>query len=241
MTFMEKLRCIAVDDEPLALLQLNKYIERTPGLEVVASCYGAEEAMAAIERYGDIDLMFLDINMPDMSGMEFARRLPPMKPMIVFTTAYSEYAVEGFKVEAVDYLTKPFGYDEFESAVERVRRRLRPQVPAPADEAIFVKDSGTTRRIMLSDITMIKSLAEYVQIYLSSSVRPVTTLSSMRSLEETLPAERFMRIHRSYIINLAAVEAFGHNKVTVASEELPVGDSYRSRFRDYVRKLGGKV
>jgi len=231
---MEILRCIAVDDEPLALLQLGKYIERTPGLEAVASCYDAAGAMAALERHRDIDLMFLDINMPDMSGMEFARLLPPLRPMIVFTTAYSEYAVEGFKVEAVDYLTKPIGYDDFSAAVERVRRR-RSAMTAVHDDAIYVKVSGSVRRIVLSDITMIKSLAEYVQIYLASSPRPVTTLMSMRSLEERLPSDRFMRIHRSYIVNLDAVEGVEHNRVRIASEKLPVSESYRARFREYIK------
>lgn len=232
---MEKLRCIAVDDEPLALLQLGKYIERTPGLEAVASCYDAAGALAAVERYGDIDLMFLDINMPDMSGMELARRLPPMRPFIVFTTAYSEYAVEGFKVEAVDYLTKPIGYEDFVAAVERVRRR-RASRAIGADEAIYVKDSGATRRVMLSDISMIKGLAEYVQIFLKSSARPVTTLMSLRSLEETLPQDRFMRIHRSYIINLGMIEGVGHNRVSIGDVELPVSESYRSRLRDYISR-----
>ncbi len=226
------LKCIAVDDEPLALLQLSKYIERTPGIELVETCYDASEAMEAIDRHRNLDLVFLDINMPDMSGMELARRLTPSSPLIVFTTAYSEYAIEGFKVEAVDYLTKPFSYDEFAASVVRVRRRL--DRGAVADEAIYVKDSGTTRRIVLGDICMIKSLAEYVQIYVKSSPRPVTTLMSMRSLEETLPCGRFMRIHRSYIINLEAVEEFGHNRVKIASEELPVSESYRSRFREYI-------
>ncbi len=229
---METLKCIAVDDEPLALLQLSKYIERTPGVEVVDTCYDATEALAALERHSDIDLMFLDINMPDMSGIELARRLPPSQPLVIFTTAYSEYAIEGFKVEAVDYLTKPFSYDEFTASVERARRRL--ERGNRADEAIYVKESGVTRRIMLGDICMIKSLAEYVQIYLASSPRPVTTLMSLRSLEETLPVDRFMRIHRSYIINLDAVEGVGHNKVKIASEELPVGESYRARLREYI-------
>lgn len=231
---MKTLRCIAVDDEPLALLQLGKYIERTPGIEVVETCYDANEALAALDRHDDIDLMFLDINMPDMSGMELARRLTPARPLVIFTTAYSEYAIEGFKVEAVDYLTKPFSYDEFAASVERARRRLG--TGARRDEAIYVKESGSTRRIMLSDISVIKGLAEYVQIYLASSPRPVTTLMSLRALEEALPVERFMRIHRSYIINLDAVEEVGHNRVRIASEELPVSESYRGRFREYISR-----
>lgn len=231
---MKTLRCIAVDDEPLALMQLGKYIERTPGIEVVETCYDANEALAALDRHDDVDIMFLDINMPDMSGMELARRLTPGRPLVIFTTAYSEYAIEGFKVEAVDYLTKPFSYDEFAASVERARRRLGSG--ARSDEAIYVKESGSTRRVMLGDISVIKGLAEYVQIYLASSPRPVTTLMSLRALEETLPAERFMRIHRSYIINLDAIEEVGHNRVRIASEELPVSESYRGRFREYISR-----
>ncbi|MDE6318050.1 MAG: LytTR family DNA-binding domain-containing protein [Muribaculaceae bacterium] len=228
---MDRLRCIVVDDEPLALMQIARYVERTEGLEVVATCYDAAEALAALEREEHVDLMFLDINMPDMSGMELARSLTPEQPLVIFTTAYSEYAVEGFKVEAVDYLTKPVGCDEFTASVERARRRLGRA--ERRDEAIYVKESGTTRRIMLGDISVIKGLAEYVQIFLKSTQRPVTTLMSLRSLEETLPSDRFMRIHRSYIVNLDAVEGMSHSKVTIAGEEYPVGESYRARFRDY--------
>lgn len=228
---------MVVDDEPLALMQIARYVERTEGLEVVAKCYDAAEALAALEREEHVDLMFLDINMPDMSGMELARSLPPEQPLVIFTTAYSEYAVEGFKVEAVDYLTKPVSYDEFTASVERARRRLGRT--ARPDESIYVKESGTTRRIMLGDISIIKGLAEYVQIYMKSTARPVTTLMSLRSLEETLPSDRFMRIHRSYIINLDAVEGVAHNRVMISSEEYPVGESYRARFRDYfARKTG---
>ena len=228
---MDTLRCIVVDDEPLALMQIARYAERTDGLEVVATCYDAAEALAALERAERVDLMFLDVNMPDMSGMELARSLSPEQPLVRFTTAYSEYAVEGFKVEAVDYLTKPIGYEDFAASVERARRRLGRT--ERRDEAIYVKESGTTRRIMLGDISVIKGLAEYVQIFLKSTQRPVTTLMSLRSLEETLPSDRFMRIHRSYLVILDAVEGMSHNRVTIAGEEYPVGESYRARFRDY--------
>lgn len=229
---MARLKCIAVDDEPLALMQLEKYIGLTEGVECVGTYYDAAEALAAVGGRDDIDFILLDINMPDMSGLEFVRSLPADHPLIVFTTAYQEYAVEGFKVEAVDYLTKPIGYEDFTASVERVRRRL-PQRAATDDEAIYVRDSGSTRRIMLNDILMIKGLAEYVRIFLASS-RPVTTLMSLRSLEERLPAGRFMRIHRSYIVNLAAIEGMGHNRVIIGGEELPVSESYRARLRDYI-------
>lgn len=228
------MKCIIVDDEPLALMQMRKYIERTSDMDLVAACYDASEALEALKENGDVDVMFLDINMPDMSGMELARTLTPMHPMIVFTTAYSEYAVEGFKVDAVDYLTKPVSYDDFLKSVERVRRR-KPAMES-ADDALYVKDSGTTHRLVLTDITMIKSLAEYVQIFTTASPRPVITLMSMRSLEETLPADRFMRIHRSYIINLSAIEKYDHNKVKIANEILPVSDSYRSKLKDYINR-----
>lgn len=225
--------CIAVDDEPLALLQLEKYIERTEGLDCIATCYDAAEALAVLERHGNVDIIFLDINMPDMSGMDFVKSLPANHPMIIFTTAYSEYAIEGFKVEAVDYLTKPISYEEFAASVERARRR-HPQPSAAEDNAIYVKDSGATHRILLDDIRIVKSMAEYVQIYTSASARPVTTLMSLRSLEERLPADKFMRVHRSYIINLTAIERFSHNRVTVAGTDIPVSESYRTRLRDYI-------
>lgn len=232
---MKTLRCIAVDDEPLALAQLRKYILKTPGLQLVAACCDAIQAKHAIEDGGGADLLFLDINMPGMSGMDFARTLEPGRPLVIFTTAYSEYAVEGFKVEAVDYLLKPFGYGEFTEAVGRASRRLRQD--NEADDAIYVRDSGATRRILLGDIRMIKGLAEYVQIFLASSPRPVTTLMSMRSLEQTLPSDRFMRIHRSYIVNLKAIEAVDHGKVVIGNDRLPVSDSYREQFNSYIRRL----
>ena len=232
---MKQLRCIAVDDEPLALAQLRKYILKTPDLQLVAACCDAMQAKQAIEENGGADVLFLDINMPGMSGMDFARSLNPGRPLVIFTTAYSEYAVEGFKVEAVDYLLKPFGYAEFTAAVERACRRL-PQDSEAAD-AIYVKDSGVMRRILLAVIRMIKGLAEYVQIFLASAPRPVTTLMSMRSLEQTLPADRFMRIHRSYIVNLKAIEAVDHGKVVIGNDRLPVSDSYRDQFNSYVKSL----
>lgn len=229
------MNCIAVDDEPLALLQLKKYITQTEGLNCIATCYDASEALSALNSHDGIDLIFLDINMPDMTGMEFVKSLPDNHPMIIFTTAYSEYAIEGFKVEAVDYLTKPISYEEFAASVERARRR-RPQSGSGNEDAIYVKDSGATRRILLDDIRMVKSMAEYVQIYTSASPRPVTTLMSLRSLEERLPAGRFMRVHRSYIINLSAIERHAHNRVTIAGMEIPVSESYRTRLRDYLNQ-----
>ncbi len=236
---MDTLKCIAVDDEPLALMQLSKYIERTPGMELVSSCYDARECIAELDKRDDVDLIFLDINMPDMSGLELARKLSPGRPMVIFTTAYSEYAIEGFKVEAVDYLMKPFGYEEFTESIERARRRHRLQNEmSEVEDGIYVKDSGVMRRILLSDITMIKGLAEYVQIYLKAVAHPITTLMSLRSLEERLPSERFMRIHRSYIVNLDAVEGVEHNKVKIGGEMLPISESYRGKFREY---LSGKM
>lgn len=229
------MNCIAVDDEPLALLQLKKYITRTEGLDCIATCYDAAEALSALNSHDDIDLIFLDINMPDMTGMEFVKSLPDDHPMIIFTTAYSEYAIEGFKVEAVDYLTKPISYEEFAASVERARRR-RPQSDAGNEDVIYAKDSGATHRILLDDIRMVKSMAEYVQIYTSASPRPVTTLMSLRSLEERLPSNRFMRVHRSYIINLTAIERFSHNRVTIDGTEIPVSESYRTRLRDYINQ-----
>lgn len=237
---MTPLRCIAADDEPLALAQLRKYIDRTPDVELVDLCYDAAEVLESLRRNQNIDVLFLDINMPDMSGMELARRLEQSSPLIIFTTAYSEYAIEGFKVDAVDYLLKPYSYDDFTAAVERAHRRLRPA--EPRDTMLYIKASGSTRRVAMNDIRMIKGLAEYVQFFLKSQHNPITTLMSMRSLEQSLPPERFMRVHRSYIINLEHVEeVVDRSKVKVAGEIVPISDSYREKFLDYINSLTVKT
>ncbi len=231
------MKCIAVDDEPLALAQIESYIKRVPTLELVAACNDAVEAVE-IMRQEDIDLLFLDINMPDINGMDLAKSLSGYKTAIVFTTAYSEYAVEGFKVDAMGYLLKPFSFDEFADTVTRVQQRLKvvtATVDNQPDDHIFVKQDQGMVKLSLSDIVMVKGLSEYIQIFSEKIQRPITTLMSMKRMEELLPASGFMRIHRSYIINLDKISAVKYGKVILENgTEIPIGDSYKPSFQDYL-------
>ena len=240
------IRVLAVDDEPLALRQLESYISKVPYLELVASCSSAIQAMQVLEQKS-VDAMFIDINMPELSGMDFVRTLGN-PPLVVFTTAYSEYAVEGFKVNAVDYLLKPFGLGDFVRAADKVRERIanrrpQPQVlsKAPEDDAIFLKTDYRTVRVRLGEIRYIESMSEYVKIYVDGSQTPVLALLSLKLLIETLPADRFMRIHRSYIIPLGRLREAGKTEVTLEDGTvLPVGDIYKPALKEFLvgRSIG---
>ena len=235
------IRVLAIDDEPLALQQLAAYIKKIPFLELVAECQSAIEAKEILNNE-NIDAIFCDINMPDLNGMDFVKSLST-PPLIVFTTAYSEYAVEGFKVDAVDYLLKPFGLDDFKRAANRLQERLevRQQEPATTivsseDDSIFVKTDYRVVKIVISDIRYIEGMSEYLKIHLESLPKPIVTLLSMKKMEEFLPTH-FMRIHRSYIINLKKIQEVNKNRVIMDSETyLPIGDNYKDAFNDYLNK-----
>ena len=261
------IKCLAIDDEPLALKQLATYIEKIPFLELAGQCQSALEARQLMEQ-DLIDAIFIDIHMPDLSGMDFVRQLAA-PPIVVFTTAYAEYAVEGYKVDAVDYLLKPFGLDEFRRAAEKVRKVYESQQHAATTTAkeeqaevhtsLFLKTEHRVVRISVDDIRYIEGMSEYVKIHLDGQ-KPVTVLLAMKKLEEQLPPY-FMRIHRSYIVNMNKILEVNKNRVVVApptsaamdshashaaagsSPEpayLPIGDLYRERFSEWVssRLLG---
>ena len=240
------IRVLAIDDEPLALQQLAAYIKKMPFFELCGQCMSALQARDLMEREV-IDAIFCDINMPDLSGMDFVRQLVA-RPLIVFTTAYAEYAIEGFRVNAVDYLLKPFGLQDFQRAALKVKEQyvLRhaaeaaPAVSTPAerqdktDDTIFVKTDSRTLRISISDIRYVEAMSEYLKLHLESQPRPVITYLSMKKMEEFLPPT-FMRIHRSYIVNLDRVVEVNKNRVIMGPDEyLPLGDSYRDSFNDYL-------
>ncbi|MBR1767358.1 MAG: response regulator transcription factor [Prevotella sp.] len=235
------IRVLAIDDEPLALQQLAAYIKKIPFLELVAECQSAIEAKEILNNE-NIDAIFCDINMPDLNGMDFVKSLST-PPLIVFTTAYSEYAVEGFKVDAVDYLLKPFGLDDFKRAANRLQERLevRQQEPSTTiasseDDSIFVKTDYRVVKIAISDIRYIEGMSEYLKIHLESQPKPIVTLLSMKKMEEFLPSH-FMRIHRSYIINLKKIQEVNKKRVIMDSETyLPIGDNYKDAFNDYLNK-----
>ena len=232
------IRCLAVDDEPLALQQLVTYIGKVPFLELAGKASNAVEAHAVLQREA-IDVMFCDINMPDLNGMDFVKSLAA-PPLVVFTTAYADYAVEGFRVNAVDYLLKPFGLDEFRRAANRIQERLSNEArqqttPAlHADDTLFVKSDYRVVRIGISQIRYVEAMSEYLRIYLDGEPKPVITLLSMKKIEERLPAH-FMRIHRSYIVNLQKVQEVNKNRVILDADTLlPIGDMYRETFQQYL-------
>lgn len=230
------IKCIAVDDEPLALVQIKKYISQFPELELVGTYISVKQAKEALENE-KVDLAFLDIEMPGCSGMEFAHWLNGRIPYLIFTTAYSEYALEGFKVEAVDYLLKPLSLSDMRKAVDRVIKRVRASQISDSTEpaGFFVKSNGQNIRLLYDDISYIKGLGEYVQFFLKSRQSPVTALYSMRRLEDSLPPEKFMRIHKSYIVNLDACTAALPSSVTVSGETLPLGDTYKKALQQYIK------
>ena len=238
------IKCLAIDDEPLALEQLANYIKKIPFLELVARCQSALDAREIMECEV-IDAIFCDINMPDLNGMDFVKSLA-VPPMVVFTTAYSEYAVEGFKVDAVDYLLKPFGLADFQRAANKVKARydlMNTAVVSTVDEdnAIFLKTEYKVVRLSISDIRYVEGMSEYLKIHVEGQPKPLIVLLSMKKLEERLP-KSFMRIHRSYIINLKKIQEVNKNRVIMDRDTwLPIGDNYKEQFQDYINtKFLGK-
>jgi len=234
-----QIKCLAIDDEPLALKQLGAYIKKTPFLELVALSKSALDALELMTT-NRIDLVFVDINMPDLSGMDFVKSLKD-KPGIIFTTAYSEYAVEGFKVEALDYLLKPIGYEEFLKSALKAKAAFESKdqnysTAKSNDDHLFVKSEYKIIRIELSEIKFIESMHEYVKIHLASE-KPVMTLISLKSIEEQLPKERFMRVHRSFIVNKEKIKVVERNRIIFDNNiYIPVSGQYKSAFQDFINK-----
>lgn len=233
------IRCLAIDDEPLALQQLATYINRSPFLTLVKPCNSALDAVQQLAM-SSIDAIFVDINMPDMTGLEFVRTIAN-PPLVVFTTAYEEYAIDSYKVDAVDYLLKPFGQDEFDRAAAKLKARYdmmkQAQQASPADEddTLFLKNDYKIVRVNYRDIVYIEAMSEYLRIYLKGKTSPLVVLLSMKRIEEQLPSTQFMRIHRSYIVNLKLVAEVSKNRLALTTgAELPIGDSYRDEFNAYV-------
>ena len=227
------IRCLAIDDEPLALQQLVTYIKKVPFLELAAQCQSALEARRFLE-HDTADAIFCDINMPDLNGMDFVKSLTA-PPLVVFTTAYSEYAVEGFRVNAVDYLLKPFGLQDFMRAANRLRDRLAPQPQDTSDDdTLFLKTDYRMVKVAISAIRYVEGMSEYLKVWLDGEPKPIITLLSMKKLEERLP-DCFMRIHRSYIVNLTKIQEVNKSRVILdADTSLPIGDLYKEAFQAYL-------
>ena len=239
------LKCIAIDDEPLALRQLQGYIAKINFLKLEKAFTNAIEAQQYLAG-NPIDLIFVDINMPDLSGVEFVRSLVS-RPMIIFTTAYSEYAVEGFKLDAIDYLLKPFSFADFNRSVTKAQslyellayRKTQGDVPAPEAtprdrEYISIKADYKTTLVRISDIVYLESEGEYVRLHLDDR-STITTLFRLKNMEAALPSEMFMRVHRSYIVNLQRIRSYVKGRVFISdSEYVPIGENYREAFQRYI-------
>jgi len=244
---------MAVDDEPLALGLVCSFIEQTPFLRLVGRHESAVAALRSLHERPDAQLLFLDIKMPDLSGLELARVLQH-GPRVIFTTAFNQYALEGFRVDALDYLLKPFNYQEFLRAALKARTYFEmkqagkapppaapapvaaPAAPAPEDDHIYLKVEYQLVRVALADILYVEGLKDYVKVHLASQPRPLLSLTSLRNMEEKLPARQFMRIHRSYIVSLNHLQAVGRGTVQIKGETLPVSDGYREAFDQFFSK-----
>lgn len=242
------IRCITIDDEPLALGQIKSYISRVPFLEHVAEFSNAIEAQQFLGGES-VDLIFVDINMPDLTGTDFVRSLTVQRPMVIFTTAYSEYAIEGFKLDALDYLLKPFSFADFERSANKAlslyelikgstaANNDNEAEPAESDnEHISIRADHKVSLIKVRDIIYIESAGEYVRLYLADGTR-IMTLFRIKNIETTLPSEMFMRVHRSYIVNLKCVTGYARGRVFLNNNEyVPIGEIYKENFQNYIRE-----
>jgi len=228
--------CVITDDEPIALEILEDYVRMEPGLELVASCRNAMETLAVLQ-HRKVDLLFLDIRMPRISGLEMMRTLPE-PPAVILTTAYPDYALEGFELDVVDYLLKPIAIDRFLRAVGKFRARSASTGTGSAESPgfLFVRSRGKWVKLAHADIRYIEGLENYVRIHLEDKV--LISLNTMKSIEEGLPNRDFLRVHRSYIVNLARPEGVGHQLLHIGARAIPVGRSYRmrvaSRLKDFL-------
>ena len=227
-----KISCIVVDDEPLAARLIESYVQKTPFLEL-KGCFTRGTAAFDYLQSNPVDLLFCDIQMPVLSGMELSRMLPE-KTRIIFTTAFSQYAVEGFKVRALDYLLKPISYEDFLAAALKAKECFTPAEAAPAAQAaetqprsIFVKTEYRLQQIELDRISYIEGFKDYVRIHLDGEAEPVLSLMRLKSLEESLPAPRFVRVHKSYIVQTSRIEAIERNHIIIGKERIPIGESYQ--------------
>ncbi len=232
------LNCWIVDDEPLALSLLESYVQKTSFLRLTGKYSNALSAMRHIGE-NKVDLLFLDIQMPEINGMELARTLS-RHTRVIFTTAFSEYALEGYKVSAIDYLLKPFSFDEFLTAARKALDWFEMIEVKPKGEkteenvGFFVRSEYKLVHILYDDVLYIEGLKDYVKIYTEHDPKPILSLMSLKQLEEELPADRFMRVHRSYIIHKKKIVSINKNRIVIGKKQIPVGETYRQQFHTFI-------
>lgn len=234
------LKCCIIDDEPLAIELLESYVKKTPFLQLEASFNSAIQAIERISK-GDIDLLFLDIQMPELSGMEFSKMIEG-KCRIIFTTAFGQYAVDSYKVNAIDYLLKPIAYSDFLKAAQKALQWFElsatptTESPQPDNQYIFVKSDYKLKQIPLNKILYIEGLKDYVKIYLEGEPHPILSLLSLKSLEEMLPDEQFIRVHRSFIVQGRKIKLIDRNRIVFGKEYIPISDSYKDAFAEFIAR-----
>jgi DNA-binding LytR/AlgR family response regulator len=231
------IRTIAIDDEPLALNLVTGYIERTPFLTFQG---GFDNPLSAMEFHENhpVDLVFLDIQMPDLLGTDFARMLQN-GPKVIFATAFEKFAIEGFRLDAVDYLLKPFGYEEFLTAALKAKKLIEMENHKGAsvetnDQFLFIKSDYKIRRINYADILYIEGMKDYVKVFLKNDPHPVLSINSLKTLESKLPESRFMRVHRSFIVNLDRIETIERSRIVFGNVYIPVSDQYKEPFQKFL-------
>ena len=233
------IKTVAIDDEPLALQLLTGYIKRTPFLELVGGFDNPFSALEFLNRE-PVDLMFLDIQMPDLTGTEFVKVLKD-GPKLVFVTAYERYALEGFRLDAVDYILKPYSYEEFLQAATKALRvlSLEGQTQSEMDfnpDFLFLKSEYKVRRIRFDHILYVEGLKDYIKVFVAGEPKPILSIGSLKTMEARLPESRFMRVHRSFIVNLEKIETIERSRIIFGKEYIPVGDQYKEKFQTFLDK-----
>ncbi|MBF0760462.1 response regulator transcription factor [Dysgonomonas mossii] len=228
------LKCIIIDDEPLAIDLLKSYVLKTSYLELVGTFNSALSAISTINER-QIDLLFLDINMPQINGLEFSKTIHA-STRIIFTTAYDQYAVEGFRVNALDYLLKPINYTDFLQATNKALEWFKLANISHSTTSIFIKSGYRMEKIDFDNILYIENQKDYVKFHLENQKEPISSLMSMQSLEEKLPSNLFMRVHRSFIVNLKKIKTIERNCIVFGKEYIPVSESYKNKFMDFLNK-----
>ena len=227
-----KLTCAIIDDEPLAVRMLENYVERTPGIRCTASFTDPQEALDALDRE-PVDLLFLDIQMPELSGLEFSKIVDP-RTRIVFTTAFNQYAIDGYRVNALDYLLKPISYPEFLKAANKALEWFQLVNKPEEIESIFVKSDYKLVQVELKKILYVEGLKDYIKIYTEDNPKPILSLMSMKAMEELLPPAKFMRVHRSFIVQKDKIRVIDRGRLVFGKTYIPVSDSYKNSFQAFL-------
>ena len=240
------MRCVIIDDEPLAVDIIENYLQKINGMEIVAKCHNPLDAITILNKK-NVDLVFLDIEMPNLTGIDLVKTLDNI-PQFIFTTAYPQYALEGFNLNAVDYLVKPIPFQRFLKAVSRAKDNIefkniseektvsqQPQQREPKNDFIFVKSEYDNVKINTKDIKYIQGLKDYIKIYVVDSNKALLTLSNFKDIQEKLPTSKFIRVHRSFIVNISFIKSVQKTKIVIDEIRIPIGETYKD---DVLKDLG---